>query len=235
MLQEAGYVIGVDLGQAADYTAIAILRKSENVAFAQAGETYGDYGGHGFREAREKSRTVHLSVGYLERMPLGTPYTVVARHVRDLVKRPKMTLELPFPAKRSIAPILVVDATGVGRPVIDMMKADGLQPFALTITGGSTAEGGKVPKRDLVSSLQILFQSGRLKIAPALQHAKTLADELERFRVKIDPVTAHDSYGAWRSGSYDDLVLAVAVAAWYATRRIPSMRLNVDSWPTIQR
>ncbi len=201
----------------------------------QAGETYGDYGGHGFREAREKSRTVHLSVGYLERMPLGTPYTVVARHVRDLVNRPKMTLQLPFPAKGAINPILVVDATGVGRPVIDMMKGDGLEPYALTITGGSTAENGKVPKRDLVSSLQILFQSGRLKIAPALQHAKTLADELERFRVKIDPVTAHDSYGAWRSGSHDDLVLAVAVAAWYATRRAPSLRLNVGSWPVIQR
>ncbi len=73
-MHEAGYVIGVDLGQAADYTAIAILRKTENVAFVQAGETYGDYGGHGFRQAREKSRTTHLSVGYLERMPLGTSY-----------------------------------------------------------------------------------------------------------------------------------------------------------------
>jgi hypothetical protein len=36
------------------------------------------------------------------------------------------------------------------------------------------------------------------------------------FRVKIDPLTAHDSYGAWREGQHDDLVLAVALAVWFA-------------------
>ena len=32
--------------------------------------------------------------------------------------------------------------------------------------------------------------------------------------MKIDPLTAHDSYGARRDGQHDDLVLAVAVAEW---------------------
>ena len=39
----------------------------------------------------------------------------------------------------------------------------------------------------------------------------TLVQELLAFRVKIDPLTAHDSYGAWREGAHDDLVLAVAL------------------------
>ena len=39
--------------------------------------------------------------------------------------------------------------------------------------------------------------------------------ELLKFKVKIDPVTAHDSYGAGREGQHDDLVLATALAAWY--------------------
>ena len=34
--------------------------------------------------------------------------------------------------------------------------------------------------------------------------------------MKIDPITAHDSYGAWREGQHDDLVLAVALAVWFA-------------------
>jgi hypothetical protein len=30
----------------------------------------------------------------------------------------------------------------------------------------------------------------------------------------------HDSYNAWRESIHDDLVLAVALAAWYAERQI---------------
>jgi hypothetical protein len=48
-----------------------------------------------------------------------------------------------------------------------------------------------------------------------------LVQELLAFRVKIDPLTAHDSYGTWREGAHDDLVLATAVAAWWAERRQP--------------
>ena len=36
--------------------------------------------------------------------------------------------------------------------------------------------------------------------------------------VQIDPLTAHDSYGAWREKEHDDLVLAVALACWYGER-----------------
>ena len=32
--------------------------------------------------------------------------------------------------------------------------------------------------------------------------------------MKIDPLTAHDSYGYAREGIHDDLVLAVALACW---------------------
>jgi hypothetical protein len=61
----------------------------------------------------------------------------------------------------------------------------------------------------------------------------TLVQELLAFRVKIDPLTAHDSYGAWREGAHDDLVLAVAVAAWYGQRpEVPRRRLiGSRSWP----
>jgi hypothetical protein len=57
--------------------------------------------------------------------------------------------------------------------------------------------------------------------------------EFLAFRVKIDPLTAHDSYGAWREGAHDDLVLAVAVAAWYAEEwgpRPPSPNIESRSY-----
>ncbi|MQA88709.1 MAG: hypothetical protein GEU90_00540 [Gemmatimonas sp.] len=143
---------------------------------------------------------------------MGTPYPVVVDHVQALRERGSL-LEHP----------LVVDATGVGRPVVDMLKKQGVRRLVdITITGGDsvTSSGAsyRVPKRDLVGLLQVLLQSGRLRFAAGLPLVDTLVRELLAFRVKISADTAHDSYGAWREGSHDDLVLAVALAAWYAEK-----------------
>ena len=96
--------------------------------------------------------------------------------------------------------------------------------MAITITGGNavTVGGGgfHVPKRDLVTTLQVLFQSGRLKVAGRLPPgAAALIEELLNFKVKINVKTAHDSYEAWREGVHDDLVLAAALACWYGEKR----------------
>ena len=75
-----------------------------------------------------------------------------------------------------------------------------------------------MPKRDLVGAVQVLLQTDRLKFAEQIPAIPTLVQELLAFRVKIDPLTAHDSYGAWRDGAHDDMVLAVAIAAWWGER-----------------
>jgi hypothetical protein len=89
---------------------------------------------------------------------------------------------------------------------------------AIQITGGDsvTRDGDvtRVPKRDLVSAAQVALQSERLKIAAELPEAETLTRELQSFQVKISLDTAHDSYGAWREGAHDDLVLALCLALW---------------------
>jgi hypothetical protein len=154
-------------------------------------------------------------------MKLGTPYPAVATHVRDLLATPEL--------KRDT--ILVVDATGVGRPVVDMLRQQRLAPIAITITGGDAVtydNGWRVPKRDLVAAVQVLLQSERLKFAERLPMVPALVQELTAFRVKIDPLTAHDSYGSWREGAHDDLVLAVAIAAWYG-QRYQSSRTHYSS------
>ena len=80
---------------------------------------------------------------------------------------------------------------------------------------GSQRIALKVPKRDLVSTLDVLFQSERLRIAEDLEAAPIFVNELLNFRRKVDLKTAHDSYEAWRESIHDDLVLAVAMACWY--------------------
>lgn len=174
------FFVGVDRGQAQDYTALAVLQ-----------------GGHIYQVR-------HL---FRER---GIPYTAIVDKIRSLM----YSIELG-----AVRPSLIVDQTGVGAPVVDLMRARGLTPKAITITGGDKSHATdrwkrdwRVPKRDLMSNLLVLSQNGRLKIAAGLKEASTLAAELQNMRVKIDLRTAHDSYVSWREGQHDDLVLAVALA-----------------------
>ena len=93
----------------------------------------------------------------------------------------------------------------------------------MLITGGDVEGRGEdgsyqVPKRNLVSELQILLQSGRLKIAGALELAEVLKSEQTNFKVKINLKTSHSSYEAWRENEHDDLVLATALGSWGASK-----------------
>ena len=175
---------------------------------------------------------------HIERFPLGTTYPAVVKRVKALMAEPHLrgaprvdewkmvgiSGNIIGSSKRTTpgGPALVVDATGVGRPVVDMLIAEKLDPIAVTITGGDAVaydRGWKVPKRDLVGVMAVLLQTGRFAVSNALPLAPVLMQELLAFRVKIDVLTAHDSYGAWREGAHDDIVLACAVACWYAERQ----------------
>jgi hypothetical protein len=139
-----------------------------------------------------------LSVRHLERMELGTPYTKVAERLCEIMMHPALDGNSR----------LVVDATGVGRPVVDLLRSVGMgvNISAVTITGGDAARGRgeewHVPRQDLLGHLQVLLEKGELKIARKLKEAEALVRELEAMRVT----------GEGRE--HDDLVLAVALACW---------------------
>ena len=84
----------------------------------------------------------------------------------------------------------------------------------------------RVPKRDLVSVLQVLFHSKRLKIAAGVNERDTLLGELANFSAKITQ-HANDTYEAWREGQHDDLVLALALACWSFERGSGSRAVNL--------
>jgi hypothetical protein len=107
--------------------------------------------------------------------------------------------------------------------VFDLFRNGGLGATArgLAVTAGHSAGtddrgGNLVPKKDLVAVLQVLPQGKRLQVAKGLEIAATLADELQQFRLRTVPLT--DDVVEWRERPHDDLVLAVAVAAWYGER-----------------
>ena len=147
-----------------------------------------------------------FQVGHLERVPLGTPYPgIVARVGRLLGKLPAGTE-------------LVIDITGVGKPVFEMFTYSGISPLGVLITAGTaeTHDGAicGVPKLTLVSRLQALLHEARLKIQKELPEADTLVRELQDFRVEYT-TAGHLTFNA-RSGKHDDLVLALAIAVWRA-------------------
>jgi hypothetical protein len=200
------YIVGCDLGQARDYSVFAFLQRVTIQELVSVQE--------GFEPPRLDTRTSHeYLLTHLERVPLGTGYPEVVASLGRFMKA------LPE-AKRP--PSLVVDATGVGRPVVDMIRKTGLRPIAVTITGGADENGGshdfRVPKRNLVSVLLVLLQSDQLRIAEALAETENLVTELINFKAKIS-AAGHESYEASLESIHDDLVLATAIAAWWGERR----------------
>ena len=145
-------------------------------------------------------------------------YPDIAGKVREMARNPDLRDRCH----------LVVDATGVGRPVVDLLRrADlGCAMYPVMITGGTAehSEGGyyHVPKRDLIVGLEVLLERKALRIAAELELAETLVKELTEMRVKVTP-GGYEQYGAWRVGSHDDLVLAVALGHWGARHVNPEL------------
>lgn len=178
------------MGQAVDYTALSIVEKV-------------------LTKADEKQ----YHTRHAERFVLGTTYPVMIDKLQERINA--VNIESDYH--------VIADATGVGRPVIDLMRQRKIKTVPVIITGGEKElfdpdlGGWKVPKRVLVSNLQVLLQNGQLKFADGMLHAKTLIDELLNFKVKVT-THANDTYEAWREGEHDDLVLSLALAVWYAVR-----------------
>jgi hypothetical protein len=162
----------------------------------------------------QKVVSQRLLVRHLERVPLGTPYTAVVARAREIVQHPELRGQCA----------LVVDGTGVGAPVVDGLRAArlGCEICPVTITGGEhehSHNGGawSVPKRDLVAGVQLLLERGELRIAKALLEAGSLVRELLDMRITMAG-NGRIRLGADGFGEHDDLVIALALSCWRASR-----------------
>lgn len=182
---QSRYVVGLDLGQKRDHTAIAVIELRRELLPERDPVTWSFL-------HEESMRMVHL-----ERVPLGTTYTDVVARVGAM-----------FGDTRLHGATLVADGTGVGAPVVDLLRKAGLpcRIVAVTITSGhhahATAGGYSVPKLDLISGMQVVVERGTLQIAKQLPMAEELVKELT----------------GMRKGSRDDLVLATSLACWWVKK-----------------
>jgi len=219
------YILSADLGVEQDFTAFSVL---ETVIIEHREKGMQDMR-LGLPGRRIFDTMAYLR--YLERPPLGTPYETVIERAKSLLSTPPLSGNTSF----------LVDYTGVGHPVVEWMRREGLRPVPILITGGRTVTeeqngGYGVPKRDLAMALQTLYGSRRIKMAPRLgitrdgkgeDLTQVLLQELGNFKVKKTEKN-NVTYEAWREGDHDDMVLSVAMAAWFFCRENPFRKVYDD-------
>jgi hypothetical protein len=155
-----------------------------------------------------------LMVIHLERVALGTSYPDIVARLRELVRSDVLQGRCA----------VVVDATGVGAPVVDLMQAAGLgcEVTAVTITSGEReswhAPVWSVPKRKLIAGVQVALERGQLRIARRMREVGALMRELVDVRMTTGRGAGRVRIGADGYGEHDDLVIALALACWRAKK-----------------
>jgi hypothetical protein len=185
------FVIGLDLGQAAEPTGLAVVERLEH----------------------SQDHPHSYAVRHLRRFVPGTHYAAIATGVNAVVCEGRLG-----------HPAVVADLTAVGvgllRPLRSKVEHARVEPVVVT-AGQSPAEVDGVwqaPKRDLVTTLQLLLQDRRLAVAAGIPEALLLVREMTAFRAKV---AASSDLLDWRERPEDDLVLAVALACWWGERHPP--------------
>ena len=160
-------IVGVDVGQRRDPTALAVLDGWD--------------------------------VRHLERLPLGTSYMMGVERIATVA---------------AAGMRIVVDATGIGRAVVELLEARGLLPLAVTLTGGKLVrvEGSRVslPRSALFVPLVAAVEAGRLRVAAGLSFGPELLQELRTARER----GIGRQVEARGAGHHGDLMPAVALAVW---------------------
>lgn len=174
------FTVGLDLGQGRDFSALVAV---EWVRVLPPGVARSVMRFAINRSAIEPRVTDLSLVRHLQRWELGTPYPQIVSDVASMLRTGDLR-----------DAVLVVDRTGVGRAVWDMINAEYMDeefgcfsPVPVTITAGefSGASSGTVPKADLVAALQVPLEQGRVRVAGGLALAPVLEKELLSFRHKL--------------------------------------------------
>jgi hypothetical protein len=170
-------------------------------------------------------------LNYAQRWPLKVPYQVIANHIKALHD---------YEPIRDYEKHLVVDRSGVGVPVCEMLVALDLMPVQVVITSGyevTRTETGvyHVAKRVLVTATQMVIQSDRLGTIdhPDIPWAREFIREASTFKLKISQ-DGNDQYNA-EPGQQDDLVMAGALGLWYGEHCIAPLGFSSTMRPRAKR
>lgn len=152
------YVVGLDLAQVKDYTAVVVVDRATNAQVYQ-----------------DRFRTLD--------------YVYQVKKIKEVVNHFNGAL-------------VVMDSTGVGRPIHNFLNREGIAIIPYAFTSNS--------KRNLIEKLALWIDHRKIKILPN----KDMIDELESFGYTLTPQGNVHYEG---QSSHDDLVCALSLAVWDLT------------------
>lgn len=196
------YYIGVDIGYVRDYTAIVVLERA-----------LVPLGGPDYWEVLNSRRDIGYSIRHIERFHCGLDSQLLKHRLSKLLATP------PFPGASTV----IADATGSGLALVHQLRRELRERLIPVIITSGHAESGddagrRVPKRDLIAGIEIVLRAGKLKIAAKHPLAALLIEELRNMRLRHTPA-GNDQYTPEKSTAHDDLVIALALAVWWARKR----------------
>jgi hypothetical protein len=149
-----------------------------------------------------------FDVRHVERVPLGTSYPGVADRIAAVAKA---CTDIGTATLATIA----VDATGVGRGVVDLLRERGFEAIAATLTSGRhvrrSGSSLSIPRHAFFRPLEAAVEQNRLRVARGgCPGSESLAGEL--LAVRRSGVAAQlEARGPDHHG---DLLVAIALAMW---------------------
>jgi predicted RNase H-like nuclease len=229
------YVVSVDIAKKRDYTAIMIVKDQAEII-------------DGAPALRQPDRTAHrFDVVHIDKFQ-GLTYPAIAKTIESLMSHTNMRNNSD----------LLVDGTGVGEAIVDLLRERMLNPLPIVFTGGTQerevysemgtvfqSTTGKlagariikeihVPKENLVSAGRIIIQQRRLRVAQGLRWAPEFEKQLLGFRGKVNEKRV--KYEAETENLHDDLVVCYLMAAWWLNRSraeervLPMESDKVNDW-----
>jgi hypothetical protein len=161
-----------------------------------------------------------VTVAY--RYPIGIEYHRIAAHMIEQL--------LGSPYDGDIT--LVVDATGLGGPVLEQFRKNLSSVMGVTITAGAklSRKGNdlNLPKIILISTLLSVIENQSLYFAEGIHDLETLTQELMAFQGHFGE-SGRIRYEGRRA--HDDMVIALALAVWYtAEGRSCREKPNIYTW-----
>lgn len=208
--------VGIDVGQIKDPTTIAVCEVSQvdtgKIRYT-GNPTLGRHDPKGNwipPTGAEHVLRSEYTVRHIKRLPLGTSYPDVAIHITGMLCSSLF-------AKRDVR--VLIDVTGVGRPVYDDLKREialrpeckhiQLKPISFSHGEKYNRSTGTLGKAFLVSRLQSLLQGKRVH-GPDTPEMKATIEELRVYEIKVSD-EGKDTYGA-SIGKHDDLATALGLS-----------------------
>jgi len=213
------YILCCDIGKKRDAFSLMLLQ--DNAQILDGNKTLGT-----------PDKVIHFyDVTNIEKYH-GLGYEESADRIAQVMQNPKLRLNTD----------LLIDGTGIGDAVVELVRKRGLYPIPIIFSGGNApvehnaqfgnvfkGQEGKlsgvqviesisVPKKDLVDAGKVIIQQGRLRVAPG-KWKDDFKEQLQRFKGKVNERTKNIKYEAETEGVHDDLVVVFLMGAWYILNR----------------